>query len=215
MKAFPNIRSQILAETRFYAILDTGWVQPDRLVSMAEALVSSGVRVLQLRAKDWSPAEVEPVARSVAQTVQDAGGIFILNDHAELAAAIPGAGLHVGQEDLSPTICRSKLGPDRVIGISTHSPSQAADAIAHRDLLDYFAVGPVFKTQTKPNREPVGLELVSHVASLNPPLPWFAIGGITRKNVKTVRDAGASGIVAVSDILTASDISAAVAAIQN
>src|SRR5690606_33960164 len=136
---------------------------------------------------------------------------LIINDDIDLCLQHPGLGLHIGQDDLPAREARERLGPDRILGLSTHSIDQAKAAIAlGPDILTYFAVGPVFATATKPDYIPVGLPLVKEVAVRNPPLPFFCIGGITRENISSVRSAGARRVVIVSDVLTAADTAAAV-----
>ncbi len=139
---------------------------------------------------------------------------LIINDHIDLAIKYPGLGLHVGQDDLPPQECRKFLGPDRILGLSTHSLAQAKAAIALGDTLSYFAVGPVFATQTKPGYTPVGLELIRQVAALNPKTPFYAIGGITRQNLNQVKAAGAQRVVVVSDVLCHADTATAVSEIR-
>jgi thiamine-phosphate pyrophosphorylase len=121
----------------------------------------------------------------------------------------PGTGLHLGQDDGDIRAARESLGPDRILGLSTHSIGQAKAAIAAAGCLSYFAVGPVFATGTKPDYTPVGTGLVRQVSALHPPIPFFCIGGIHRGNLDQVLAAGARGIVAVSDPLLDPDTAAA------
>ena len=130
--------------------------------------------------------------------------LLIINDDVELCARYPTTGLHIGQDDTSPAEARRRIGPDRVIGLSTHSFEQARAADALAGTIDYFCVGPVFATQTKPDYTPVGPELVRRVSAMKPRLPWFAIGGINRLTLREVLAAGASRVVVVSDLLCAS-----------
>lgn len=203
------------AQPRFYGILDTGYVSPEAYRSKCEALLHGGADIIQLRAKRQSREEKRAILRAILPLFEGGSVPLILNDDLELALEFPAVGLHIGQDDISVTSAREALGCERVLGLSTHSPEQAAGAIAQRELLHYFAVGPVFSTQTKPDYIPVGLELVRHVASLNPPLPWVCIGGISRSNAQQVIDAGAKGLVAVSDPLLDADTAAAVAAYKS
>ncbi len=174
------------------------------------ALLAGGADIIQLRAKRERTTERIEILNTLVPLCEGTDVPLIVNDDIEAALAFPGLGLHVGQDDLPPDQARVRLGPGRVLGLSTHSPEQAAGAIAHAEALDYFAVGPVFATPTKPDYTPVGLELVQQVAGLGPPLPWFAIGGIKRHNLAQVTAAGARRIVAVSDALCAEDSAAVV-----
>lgn len=193
----------------FYAILDTGYVRPDDWEDKAAALLEGGACLIQVRAKGSPVEEARELIRRVLPIAEARGIPLIINDHLPLAAEIPGAGLHLGQDDGDIREARKVLGPDRLLGLSTHSGDQAGKALEAADVLSYFAVGPVFATGTKPDYCPVGLELVRNVARLHPPLPFFCIGGITRANVGEVLAAGASGIVAVSDPLLDPDTRAA------
>jgi thiamine-phosphate pyrophosphorylase len=198
-----------LAAARFYAILDTGYAAPEQIPGLGAAVLAGGAGVVQLRAKGASTAWRIQVLNTLAAPCAAAGATLVCNDDLEAARAVPGAGLHVGQDDLEARAARAALGPERVLGLSTHSLAQAQAAIALADVLTYFAVGPVFPTATKPDYAAVGLELVRAVAALNPPLPWFCIGGINRRNVGEVRAAGGRAVVAVSDVLCATDPQAA------
>jgi thiamine-phosphate pyrophosphorylase len=202
--------------SRFYAILDTGYVPAIRWSAVCRSLLLGGADVVQLRAKRETPAGRRALLEEILPLFS-AGAVvakpppLIVNDDIELASSYPGIGLHVGQDDIAPAEARRRLGPGRLIGLSTHSPAQAEAALAlPAGTIDYFAVGPVFATQTKPDYTPVGLELVRYVAQLQPTLPWFCIGGIKRNNLPMVLAAGAKRIVVVSEVLCADDPAAAV-----
>lgn len=204
-----------LADCTFYGIVDMGYVAPEMLFDKCVQIADAGVKIIQLRAKK----EDSPTRRNLAFELlpifkkrQDV--FFIINDDIELAAEIcsliPNAGLHIGQDDGDPKSVRAEIGYDRVLGLSTHSIEQAAAADNLNDVLDYFAVGPVYATNTKPGRPAVGLELVEKVAASNPRLPWFCIGGVNAKTAAQVRKAGGQRIVAVSDVLVQNDTTEAV-----
>ena len=195
---------------QFYAILDTGYVSPANYYSVCAQLLASDADYIQLRAKKQNHEERCSIVESILPLFDARNTPLIINDDIELANKFPSIGIHLGQDDTPIDQAREMLGPDRIIGLSTHSLEQAKLAIRNQFLINYFAVGPVFPTQTKPDYLPVGLELVTHVANIDPPLPWFCIGGINRSNVQQVIKAGAPAVVAVSDLLTANDISAAV-----
>ncbi len=201
-----------LAAARLYGILDTGYVDAstDAWERTCLALLAGGVDLLQLPAKRESHTARPALLARILPLVQPTGVPLFINDDLELALREPALGLHVGQDDLPVAEARAALGPDRLLGLSTHSPSQAAGALAQADLLDYFAVGPVFATATKPTYEPVGLELVSHVAGRRPALPWFCIGGLKTHNWPQVAAAGGVRAVVVSELLQAPDPAAQV-----
>lgn len=189
----------------FYAILDTGYIGDEQWEYTAHALLAGGARLLQVRAKGHPLESTRDLIERILPVARDFDVPVIVNDHLQLAAEIPGTGLHLGQDDGSIQEARQILGPDRILGLSTHSLDQAREALAMQNLLSYFAVGPVFATATKPGYLPVGLKLVRDVKALQPALPFFCIGGINRRNVREVLEAGATGIVSVSDPLEAPD----------
>lgn len=202
----PHATAARLAAARFYAILDTGYTPSDgRWEATCQALLDGPADLIQLRAKGTRPDERRALLERILPLFEGRSTPLIINDDLELAAAYRGLGLHLGQDDLPIAEARERLGDDRILGLSTHSPKQAAGAIAQANLLSYFAVGPVFATPTKPTYTPVGLELVATVAALRPPLPWFCIGGLKETNLDTVLTAGGERIVVVSEALQAAD----------
>lgn len=198
----------------FYGILDTTYVAQDDWIAKYDALVKGGAGIVQLRAKAQSPGEyadlVEQIVafRNQSKTPQPP---LILNHDVALALKYPGVGVHIRTDEQLAKETRQRLGPDRILGLSAHSPEEA-DQIASfgPPILDYFSMGPVFQSPTKRGGTPVGLEMVRHVAAAKPSLPFFCIGGITRSNIAQVRDAGANRIISVSDVLCADDTAAAV-----
>ncbi len=194
-----------LSAARFYAILDTGYAPAGRLVEIGHAVLAGGADIVQLRAKNSTTAARIALLRGLAPICAAAGVPLVCNDDLAAAMAVPGVGLHIGQDDLPACEARAALGPGRPLGLSTHSLAQAQAALALGEVLTYFATGPVFATQTKPDYPAVGLSLVGTVAQLQPALPWFCIGGINRRNVAEVRAAGGRAVVAVSEVLCAPD----------
>jgi thiamine-phosphate pyrophosphorylase len=209
-----NEISNRLRATRYYGILDTGYVSHSDWIAKYDSLVQGGAGIIQIRAKRENPRQRESLLERIVEHRSKASSpqpLLIVNDDIELCTRYPDVGLHIGQDDTPPDQARARLGPDRVIGLSTHSVEQAKSAMALPEgAIDYFAVGPVFATQTKPDYTPVGLELIKWVASQSPRLPFFCIGGINRENASQVSAAGAQRIVTVSDALLADDTAAAV-----
>jgi thiamine-phosphate pyrophosphorylase len=194
----------------FYGILDAGYV-PDHLwFSKCVALIRGGASIIQLRAKSASTTQRAKLLEAILPLFEKSSIPLIINDDIDLALKYPNLGLHIGQKDLHPEAARERLGSDRILGWSTHSWEQANAATALAHILDYFAVGPIFTTQTKPDYVPVGLDLLKRVAASQPPIPFFCIGGINRKNIDSVRAAGGQRIVVVSDVLCAEDTAQAV-----
>jgi thiamine-phosphate pyrophosphorylase len=173
------------------------------------AAVRGGVDLIQLRDKTLSDDGLVEAAKAFAG--HDA--LFILNDRPDLVEACGADGIHLGQDDDPPRIGRAAVGPDRIVGRSTHAPDQAAAAEADEDV-DYLAVGPVHVTPTKPGRPAAGLSYVAHAAA-TVKKPWFAIGGLDAGNVHEVVERGATRIVVVRAITEAADPEAAARALRD
>lgn len=167
-----------------------------------EAALRGGVDIVQLRVKEAAPESIEPVARRFRALCHDHQALFIVNDHPRLALQVDADGVHLGQDDARPAEARQIVGPDRLIGLSTHTPNQI-DAAA-TEPVDYIGVGPVNETPTKPGRPAVGFELVRYAAA-HAQLPFFAIGGISPGNAEDVHGAGAARIAVVRALTEAAD----------
>jgi thiamine-phosphate pyrophosphorylase len=172
-----------------------------------------GVDVVQLRLKDADDETVLATARRYVTVCRAHGAPLILNDRPDLVSAAGADGVHVGQDDLAVAQARALVGPDRIVGLSTHSPAQI-DAAAAQPEVDYIGVGPVHATPTKPGRPAVGLDLVRYAAA-HAATPFFAIGGIDAGNVVAVRSAGATRIAVVRAITHAPDPEAAARALRS
>lgn len=174
---------------------------------IADAL-DGGVGVLQLRCKDLEALPYLRLAERIASLARAKGVPFVVNDRTDIALAVDADGVHLGQQDL-PVEWARRIVPAKIIGRSSHEPAHAARAVEER--ADYFAVGPVWETPTKPGRPAAGLSYVRNVAAIAPAIPWFAIGGITLGNVHEVLEAGARRIAVVRAVLDADDPAAAAA----
>ena len=172
-----------------------------------DAVLRGGVDVVQLRDKSLDDDGIVAAARAFRAAADTAGALFILNDRPDLVAVCGADGVHVGQDDMSPGRARERVGADLIVGRSTHSPAQAAQAEADPDV-DYLAVGPVHATPTKPGRPATGLGFVAHAAE-TVSKPWFAIGGLNAGNVHETLAHGATRIVVVRAIADAADPEAA------
>ena len=184
---------------RLYAILDAACF-PDvgEMFAAAEELAAAGVTLLQYRNKCGNARQMLDEARELRGRL-GANVKLIMNDRADLCLAAGFDGLHMGQDDLSPESARKIIGPARWLGVSTHNPDQLA--AADKTSADYLAIGPVFRTTTKANPEPVvGLEGVCRARELTRK-PLVAIGGITRANARSVIEAGADAVAVISDLL--------------
>ena len=187
---------------RVYPILDTAVLaaRDFPLTRAAAALIEGGAGILQLRHKQhWSRATFDD-ARSIARMCREAGAIFIIDDRADIAMLLE-AGLHVGQDDLPPRDARRLMGPDALIGFSSHNVPQVC--AAGGEPVDYVAFGPVFATQSKRNPDPVtGIEALKGCRELVEK-PLVAIGGITRETAPAVWAAGADSVAVISDLVPA------------
>ncbi len=159
--------------------------------TVKEAL-RGGVGVVQLREKRLNDREIMQHAADLRRWTREAGALFIMNDRPDLAVLSDADGVHVGQEELTVRQARRVMGPDRLVGVSTHSLDQAEQAVI--DGADYLGVGPVFSSGTKTFEEFAGVEYVRAVAGRNIRRPWFAIGGLTPENVAEAVMAGAQRI---------------------
>lgn len=184
---------------RLYPILDTAALARRNcpVVTAAEAMLEGGARILQFRHKGHFTRAVFEQAGQVAVLCRKAGALFIVNDRADIALLLE-AGVHVGQDDLPAADARRLLGPERVLGLSTHTREQFAAALA--EPVDYLAFGPIFLTGSKEKPDPaVGLEGLRGVRGLTA-RPLVAIGGIQRSNVLEVFACGADAVAVIGDL---------------
>ncbi|MFL6583196.1 MAG: thiamine phosphate synthase [Chthoniobacterales bacterium] len=189
-----------LSQCRLYAILDLNYVASADAISATRQLLDGGVDMLQLRAKNCPPAEIEQVARELHTYTQPRNVPLIINDHPQIARMIAAEGVHLGQGDMPVAAARAIIGESCVTGKSTHSIEQAVRA--ENEGADYIGFGPLFATPTKPDYAPIGLAGIREVHE-KVSIPIFCIGGINLDNLQQVIDAGASRVVMVSALLRA------------
>lgn len=166
--------------------------------ALARAYLAGGARFLQLRAKSAPGGLFLQWAEEMASDARAQQALLIVNDRFDIAwlAGVPA--IHLGQDDLPVAVVRRALGPEAIIGLSTHTPEQIADAV--QQPISYLAIGPVFGTATKDTGyQAVGLDRVRLAASHG--IPVVAIGGITLAHAKSVIDAGAASVAVISDLL--------------
>lgn len=190
---------------RLYAILDVEVATARGLtpLSVVEAWLSAGVRLIQLRAKTLPTGAMVGLADQVAACCRQSGARFIVNDRVDVALMTGADGVHVGQTDVPPRRARAMMPPPRWIGYSTHSLDQVELGV-HAPV-DYLAFGPVFSTASKLTPGPlVGLDGLARAAARASvaALPLVAIGGITLDRLPDVIAAGASAVAVISDLLT-------------
>jgi len=198
-------RRERLARARLYLVTDARETRGD-LEAFLDGVLSAGVDIVQLREKNAEAGDLVRWSSAFRAAADRHDALFVLNDRPDVALAVGADGVHVGQNDLPPAVVRTIVGPDLVVGLSTHSPSEydAAESDA-----DYLCAGPVYATPTKPGRPATGLESVDHAASReagrSETRPWFAIGGIDPETLPEVMAAGASRVVVVRAITGAAD----------
>jgi len=183
-------------------------------VNVAKQMVDAGIDILQYREKikDKSLKEIYEDCRDIRKITEDAGIPFIINDYADIALMVGADGIHQGQDDL-PVKALRKIAPHMMIGCSTHSPEQAKKAI--EDGADYIGVGPIFTTRTKEDVcDAVGLEYLEHVVKTHD-IPFVAIGGIKRHNLRDVLSSGAKTVCLVTEIIRAENIEKSIKEIRN
>ena len=208
-------RRSRLEQARLYLCTDARREHGD-LAEFVDSVLAGGVDVIQLRDKG-SPGEQRfgaldagrelAALEILAEAAKRHGALVAVNDRADIARAAGADVLHLGQDDLPVEVARDILGPDTIIGRSTHEVGEAARALMED--VDYFCVGPCWPTPTKPGRPAPGLDLVRAVASMNSDKPWFAVGGIEEQRLDEVLEAGARRIVVVRAITRAADPGAA------
>ncbi|MEX2580158.1 MAG: thiamine phosphate synthase [Verrucomicrobiales bacterium] len=196
-----------LIPAKLYGIVDLGYADPEALSDAAAAMITGGIDAIQLRAKGRAPEDIARWARELLALCRDGGVPFIVNDFPALAAEIGADGVHVGQDDEPMDAVRAVVGDEMLVGRSTHSVEQAAEAAAD-PRTDYIGFGPLFSTPTKPDYLPIGVAEIREVHAAHPGLPIFCIGGIKKDNLAEVVAAGASRAVIVSGILQSPDIAA-------
>ena len=170
--------------------------------AMLNAVLSSGTGLIELRDREQPKSVLDRSAQTFRRVANTYSALFIVNDDPYLANELEADGVHVGQDDMDPSEARRIVGPDAIIGLSTHSRDQI-DAAASQPI-DYISVGPIWETPTKEGRSATGLELIETAAEAAS-LPWFAIGGIDPGNVDEVVAAGAKRICVVRAIRDAPD----------
>jgi thiamine-phosphate pyrophosphorylase len=204
--------------SRLYPILDVDCLRATcdeaallkTICDFATAVVAAGVTILQYRAKNLSSRAMLGHARELRRVIPRHIKL-VMNDRADLCLAAGFDGVHVGQDDLSPSAVRDIIGPDRMLGVSTHNLEQFTRALDSS--ADYLAIGPVFSTASKQNPDPVvGLDMVGEARRIltqrGDSRPLVAIGGITRANAVEVLSSGANSVAVISDLVTSPRLSA-------
>jgi thiamine-phosphate pyrophosphorylase len=200
-EAIGELRRQRLRWARLYFVCEARphGRDPEGILNAA---MSVGVGMIELREREQPRGAIERSGRTFRRLADTYSALFIVNDDPYLAVELRADGVHVGQEDMPPAEARKVVGPDAIVGLSTHSREQI-EAAAEQPV-DYISVGPIWQTPTKEGRPATGLELIRTAAEIAQ-RPWFAIGGIDTANVAEVVEAGAERVCVVRGIRDASD----------
>jgi len=201
-----------LLNTDLYALTGEDYSLGRSNIEVVQQLVAAGIKIIQYREKDKKKLYKYQECLKIRELTKAAGVTLIVNDDIDLALAIKADGVHVGQQDLPVEQVRQLVGPDMYIGLSTHSPEQAQEAVKRG--VDYIGVGPIYTTNTKKDVCPaVGLEYLDYVVQ-NINLPFVAIGGIKEHNIREVKQHGARCIAMITELVGAPDIEAKVKSIR-
>lgn len=206
------LRRERLRTARLYFVCEARPAGRDP-EALLQAALSGGVDIVQLREKELGREEIQRSAQTFRRLCDTYSALFIVNDDPYLARTCGADGVHVGQDDMPVEEAREILGPDMIIGLSTHSKEQLAASGGTSSAVDYVSVGPVWETPTKAGRPGVGLGLVQHAAA-EAPHPFFAIGGIDPTNAREVVAAGARRLGVVRAIRDAEEPAAVAEALR-
>lgn len=199
------LRRQRLSWARLYFVSEARphGQEPEPLLNAA---MSAGAGMIELRDREQPKSVIQRSGATFRRLANTYSALFIVNDDPYLAMDLEADGVHVGQEDIDPAEARRIMGPDAIIGLSTHSREQIEAAASQP--VDYISVGPIWETPTKKGRRATGLGLIETAAQIAQ-VPWFAIGGIEPGNVDQVVAAGAERVCVVRAIRDAPDPRAA------
>lgn len=195
-------------DSRLYAMVDPA--AGHEPVALAGMLLDGGATIMQLRLKEFSGRDFLAAARAIAALCHERGALLIVNDRADIAQLADADGVHVGQEDLPLEAARRVVGPNKIVGVSTHSIEQARAAEAGG--ADYIGFGAIYSGGLKNVKNAQGLERLRAVRAAVR-LPIVAIGGITEATVAEVIEAGADAAAIITDIVKAPDVASKVRAI--
>jgi thiamine-phosphate pyrophosphorylase len=193
-----SYRHQQLHNSTLYLVTSAS----EQLLSVVDAALQAGLTLVQYRAKELDDLIRLEQAQQLCQLCHQYGALFIVNDRVDLAIAIDADGVHLGQQDIPVAFAREMLGEQKIIGRSTTSKQELAQALAEG--VDYVGVGPVYETPTKPGKAAAGFDFISYAAA-KCPIPWFAIGGIDSNNIHEVIAAGGQRVAVVRAIMQAEE----------
>lgn len=195
---------EILNSNELYCITSEEHSRGKNNLEVVKDLLNAGVKIIQYREKEKPAKDKYHECLAIQKMCQKTGTVFIINDDIDIALLLKADGVHIGQDDLPLEAVRKLVGNDMLIGLSTHSPVQAQEAISNG--ADYLGIGPIFATSTKKDvSNPVGLEYLEYAAN-NIPIPLVAIGGIKIDNLAQVLNKGGKCIAMITEIVDSDDI---------
>lgn len=200
-----------LAGARLYLVCGAA-PRGGELPELLRGAIAGGVDVVQLREKRLPDDELLAVARAARALCGELGALLVVNDRPRVAHEAGADGVHVGQDDMPVAEVRELVGPDMLIGLSTHAPAEID--VVDPAIVDYIGVGPIHETPTKPGRPAVGPELIRYAAA-HAAVPFFAIGGLHAGNLAEAIDAGASRVCVLRAISDAGDPERAARALRD
>ena len=192
----------LLHEIRLYVLISSS-ISTKSVKETARLVIDGGADAIQLREKSISDSEFISLAREIRDITTKRGSLLIINDRVHVAREINADGVHLGQQDMSVLEAREIIGNEKIIGVSTHSVTQAKQA--QKDGADYIAIGPIYPTRTKSYEPSIGIEVIQEILRAVD-IPIIAIGAITLDNLDEVLKAGASRVAACSAIIGSKDI---------
>lgn len=199
-----EITRQTILDTDIYCLTAEKFSRGRSNVEVVRAMLESGIKLVQYREKEKKSGAMLEECLAIRQMTRDAEAAFIVNDHIDLAMMVGADGVHIGQEDFPVSAVRRLVGEKMAIGLSTHAPEEAMQAV--KDGADYIGVGPIFRTFTKEDVvDPVGFEYLEYVVA-NVDIPFVAIGGIKEHNIGDVVRRGARCVALVTEIVEEENI---------
>ncbi|MBT3354481.1 MAG: thiamine phosphate synthase [Candidatus Scalindua sp.] len=195
-------KKDFLHRIRLYVLISSN-IAKKSVKETARLVIDGGADAVQLREKTISDSKFISLAREVRDITTKRGSLLIINDRVHVVRKVNADGIHLGQQDMSALEARNIIGDEKIIGVSTHSITQARQA--QKDGADYIAIGPIYPTSTKDHEPSVGIEII-HEISEAVSIPIIAIGAITLENLDEVLKAGASRIAVCSAIIGSKDI---------
>ncbi len=186
-----------------YAVTDRRWLLEESLCSQVERALKGGVTFVQLREKELDKESFLKEAEEIRKICKKYQVPFVVNDNVDIALAADADGVHVGQSDMETKDVRSKLGPDKIIGVSVQTVEQAL--LAQKHGADYLGAGAVFPTSSKADASEVSLETLKAICEAVD-IPVIAIGGISTDNVRDLSGNGLCGVAVISAVFAEKDI---------